>query len=54
MFPGWSGWWDYGPFVSFLILHGKHVTRKGYVKEASYDLQVVENDPGRRRAEGEE
>lgn len=53
MLTGWSGWWDCGPFVCFLILHGKHVTQKYYVKEANYDLQVVECDLGWRRAEGE-
>lgn len=31
----------------------KHVTHACYVKDANSDLQVVERDPGRRRAEGE-
>lgn len=53
MLIGWSEWWDCGPFVCFLILRGKHVTHKCCVKEANYDLQVVERDLGRRRAEGE-
>lgn len=54
MFPGWSSWWDDGPDVYFLILHGKHVIHKCYVKEAIDKLRVMACDPGGRRAEEEE
>lgn len=54
MFAGWSGWWDCGSFISFSILHRKHVRHKRYVKEANDGRQVRECDLDGRRAEGEE
>lgn len=50
VFITWSGWWNCGPFLSFLILHEKHVTHKYYLKEANYELRVMACDLG----EGEE
>lgn len=46
VFISWSGWWNCGPFVPFLILHEKHATHTCYLKEANYGLRVMACDLG--------